>query len=1060
MVFSAGAIQLCIISALSKQLHSFEKCDLEREELPEFIGTHVKDAIPSFFFVLQHKCRLFISTEVIPTETFANEEAFHCTFQDSQAILFRWDDDSLAIMMMDAETNAARLGVIPVMNMIENGVNAIFLEEDDNLSSFLYVDGIILSSPRTCHHPPNSEYFVCYAITDDKRIVEITLSYFPNTKAEVIGERELLVPKNFTDDLDQDTSIASFVDRHGMTSISKICNGNELYSLSIESEGAAEKISTISLLHEAHHLKGTAYIVCEDSYGAIVKNCDIETGKCFFRFHTITDKQLSHMDSKCLYDDVSDILPGLIMKPVDGRLSSHGTRVKRNAPQTNETTPKTSSVGSPKGITIKPKNGSSTTSSRKSTTSTRDPSKTETTTPKEETNMTVDSNDSGEQNVTKMLERTTIGGLASTNSSNGTTPTPKLTTTSHKGTTIGGLASTNSSNGTTPTPKLTTTSHKGTTIGGLASTNSSNGTTPTPKLTTTSHKGTTIGGLASTNSSNGTTPTPNLATTSHNGTTIGGLASTNSSNGTTPTPKLTTTSHSTASKSTVDPNIYSRQCEDEEKKSHSGIISDNNVEYYFVVKDNCGIYYSRSPISKGTFQGSDTHCPTRWWRTVVFQSDDDLLCMLRMYHEHEWILCLDINEFIKQANTYVKLHQSQFKAIRNTIGVSRSHPYETCLKKQTEIRCFAMSRNSATVAVSTHIFYDGKTARKLLEKEIQLPKNGVYGAEMAVYKALDGELHLWVQHRGDMFYNFKLSQLNGRTAISTFGDDRIPGGTVDIVFANTYVVVTKVCTPRSCFHRMHSASDTTEVKCMFEFKETQVVAGVVASSVPHTTEAPQAKRTGGYSSDDELPLQFRTDSEAAFFPIIILGLITFVYLCVFFFFAFKPHPHSNLAELSSLVEDDIAQLSILTKRAVESLKKKPKTQGLPPLMLKKLPDQTTQSSLEDVLCPGNTCRTWNEDQQLQRPTTTFHQGPEMFKYQMPSDWPQNFEANSIRNRYYSQTGTKLQKRSALGKSTTRTGGEMNQLGIRQLRHSTLSGPQNSKNPNQQNAIADGPVRSI
>ncbi|KAK6060580.1 hypothetical protein COOONC_01756 [Cooperia oncophora] len=58
----------------------------------------------------------------------------------------------------------------------------------------------------------------------------------------------------------------------------------------------------------------------------------------------------------------------------------------------------------------------------------------------------------------------------------------------------------------------------------------------------------------------------------------------------------------------------------------------------------------------------------------------------------------------------------------------------------------------------------------------------------------------------------------------------------------------------------------------------------------------------------------------SYVPIILLGIITFIYLCFFFFFAFKPHPHSNLAELSTIVEEEMAQLSVMAKKAVKSLK--------------------------------------------------------------------------------------------------------------------------------------------
>ncbi|KJH52324.1 hypothetical protein DICVIV_01526 [Dictyocaulus viviparus] len=93
-------------------------------------------------------------------------------------------------------------------------------------------------------------------------------------------------------------------------------------------------------------------------------------------------------------------------------------------------------------------------------------------------------------------------------------------------------------------------------------------------------------------------------------------------------------------------------------------------------------------------------------------------------------------------------------------------------------------------------------------------------------------------------------------------------------------------------------------------------------------------------------------------PIQLFSLITFIYLCFFFFFAFSPHPNSNLSELSAIMEDEFSHLSILTTNVVNSIKAERMKTVDSSIVLMKRPEQSTQESLEEVCCPGATCNSW------------------------------------------------------------------------------------------------------
>ncbi|KAK5983514.1 hypothetical protein GCK32_001129 [Trichostrongylus colubriformis] len=254
------------------------------------------------------------------------------------------------------------------------------------------------------------------------------------------------------------------------------------------------------------------------------------------------------------------------------------------------------------------------------------------------------------------------------------------------------------------------------------------------------------------------------------------------------------------------------------------------------------------------------------------------------------------------------------------------------------------------------------SAEVLHEKEIALPAKTVYEPELASYTTSTGENHLWVKHRQDIYYNFNIDEIkkNGnkrRNHLHKFPDDPISQiGETQLVYANEHGLVMKKCNATSCFYLHHSIDDPTESKCLFSTNE-NIITGVLMRPRPKTTKSPFTTVAAKKKSENVRPKR-ETGGNRAYVPIILLGLITFIYLCVFFFFAFKPHPHSNLAELSTIVEEEMAHLSILATKAVKSLRSgtKPK---LPPLMLMKLPDETTQASLEEVCCPGATCETYS-----------------------------------------------------------------------------------------------------
>ncbi|KAL6741982.1 hypothetical protein Aduo_015184 [Ancylostoma duodenale] len=252
---------------------------------------------------------------------------------------------------------------------------------------------------------------------------------------------------------------------------------------------------------------------------------------------------------------------------------------------------------------------------------------------------------------------------------------------------------------------------------------------------------------------------------------------------------------------------------------------------------------------------------------------------------------------------------------------------------------------------------------KVKESLIKLPRYLHYEAAIASYVDQKRKSRLWVKNRLNWFFNFNIDKAKARRyervsprKYEIKDEHKFPTMDSDIIYADVGGIVTKRCYSyliEGCLYRYTIVKENPMTSLCIYDERKRIFPGVVFKGWPiKTTPAPDEQKV---LREDEYR-EARSDWPLAYVPIQILAVITFVYLCFFFFFAFKPHPSSNLVELSVIMEDELIRLSILTSEAVKSMKA---AQGkkLPPLILMKYPEDPTQESLEDVCCAGTTCKT-------------------------------------------------------------------------------------------------------
>ncbi|KAK6754008.1 hypothetical protein RB195_013164 [Necator americanus] len=177
---------------------------------------------------------------------------------------------------------------------------------------------------------------------------------------------------------------------------------------------------------------------------------------------------------------------------------------------------------------------------------------------------------------------------------------------------------------------------------------------------------------------------------------------------------------------------------------------------------------------------------------------------------------------------------------------------------------------------------------------------------------------------------------------------------MEIIYSDEGGMITKQCgTAVKCIYTYNSIlykPGELYSECLYNESDgifPGVVADVGAKIKPHST-------LDIHSTHHESTHRWTL----AYVPIQFLALITFFYLCFFFFITFKPYPNSNLVELSTLMEEEIARLSILTTEAVRSMTIEKSRKKSESVALKRHPELGTPGSSEDLCCPGTTCYSW------------------------------------------------------------------------------------------------------
>ncbi|KAK6754003.1 hypothetical protein RB195_013163 [Necator americanus] len=268
--------------------------------------------------------------------------------------------------------------------------------------------------------------------------------------------------------------------------------------------------------------------------------------------------------------------------------------------------------------------------------------------------------------------------------------------------------------------------------------------------------------------------------------------------------------------------------------------------------------------------------------------------------------------------------------------------------------------------ITQYEFQNKKSSfRKRAQKSLHLPLFYKY-EDIISYIDEDGTYRLWVAERLDFFYdmtieNLSLGLYDAGAPGSYIGNDPNIFTSTDfaMIYADHAGMTSKRCYTfdfgyTACLYRysLHAAkiTNTMPTYCIYD-ENLEIYPGIVFEKWPPTKKTAKPPLREGDPMSEK-----RQAWTTAYIPIQVLAFITFIYLCFFFFYAFKPHPSSNLVELSVIMEDELIRLSILTSEAVRTMKaargKKRK-----PLILMKPPEDPTQESLEDVCCPGTTCNT-------------------------------------------------------------------------------------------------------
>uniref|UniRef100_A0A7I4YQX1 Glycoprotein n=1 Tax=Haemonchus contortus TaxID=6289 RepID=A0A7I4YQX1_HAECO len=971
---------------------SAAQCDNERNDFQKFISQSPQKLKTVFNYVLKGKCMLYFSEDTISPSTFSQEPP-KCKFQDYRPIIFRWDQNSIGIVMVKGTT--AYCSVIDVEGLISKGSSSVKLGEDSAENPFPNVEGKISHPMDTCHRKHDQPLILCFTILKNERILKTAISYQPGGTPRVIDEKEIRVPHVIVGH--ESVSIASYNSENNEDILAILDELNEVFVVHIKDGKVHGAMDMYAIAQKGTGV--TATIVYADAYGLVSRKCPSRNTKegCSFRFNILFEEYKSYV-SNCMYMDTGEFIPGVILK--SDLLTTTITSTTSLIPTLEVLTTNTT-------MPIEDGNETSSSSSPTEFASL-------------ETNATEISNPTSAE-----APLPSDSGSDNTPFSNDTQMTPPIEVTS---------AST-INNDTISTSITNDTSI----VSGLGNGTEATETAATwQPVVTTNETETTITTDGDEDIRDIGNATQTVDVWAH------GLLQMSTEN------QQETTVHKTTE--AVKMSRDSLKCANQGNSSRLLLFPRSSTIAYFALQDSCGMYFSKTHLLEHQFQKNGIRCPREVSHVNVFDWHDRIgIIALKQKLYYFGFMTLNTTMMTNHQYKYWKVDTDQ--PLRRIYG-NMSSPPTTCngQHKKNEIYCYYMTPGKTHVVKIKILVEDGDVSANLKkEKKIRLPPKTFYEGEIAAYTAKDGANHLWVMHRNNLLYNFNLDEMEDedKSSIKTkflyrIPDDGIPyTDETKLVYANTHGFVTKRCVDSLCYYVFHSADDPNDSKCLFNTTY-KLIPGILMKT-PRKQEPVIYGRT--------LPLPPVPVNERSYVPIMLLGFITFIYLCFFFFFAFKPHPHSNLAELSSLVEDEISHLSILTKKAVKSMRKHSKAKELPPLILMKLPDESTQPSLEDLPCPGQPRDTYPPQM---NPNVTAIPPRPVQSHDTLIPHRRVFNTNAKSNTTIPDQGNPAQLRS-----------------IRQLKHSTMSAHKSDKKgeggnkadrrrPSSEtpNAVIKAPVRSV
>ncbi|EYB82155.1 hypothetical protein Y032_0365g3576 [Ancylostoma ceylanicum] len=386
--------------------------------------------------------------------------------------------------------------------------------------------------------------------------------------------------------------------------------------------------------------------------------------------------------------------------------------------------------------------------------------------------------------------------------------------------------------------------------------------------------------------------------------------------------------------------------------------------FYFVLRASCVLHISTEPIREEVFYRNYHPCVLEYVQPIIFPWDKNSLSIIIRTRNFLRMVIIPATELLEDSThvriSIVNIHPLYFHHFIFDEDIT------TCHRSVAHTDRFLCYSFDGFFNVTEYEF-DRGTLRgsNIRETVITLPENFHYEPYIASYATQNGKNRLWVKNRSNSFFNFDVDKAKARKykrippeKYEIKDEHRFTTVHSDIIYADSGGIVTRRCFSylfRGCLYRYSLVNQNPMTSLCLYDEYHPINPGVVFGSWDIATTLSTVKQR--VENKD----RFNERSSGwplAYIPIQILAIITFTYLCFFFFFAFRPYPSSNLVELSVIMEDELIRLSILTSEVVKSMKA---AQGrkCPPLTLMKHLEDPTQESLEEVCCPGTTCNTFS-----------------------------------------------------------------------------------------------------